>query len=133
MSPLCPHPPLLVVEQDRELFDILCAPLRASGHPIEGAHTWADALSCLRAGPVPRAIVIDVSAPGFERSPLAAALATDTALREVPVIALSSAVELRRELPPSTVAVLIGRPVRGRLLAEVLDRVLAVGARRRTG
>jgi CheY-like chemotaxis protein len=114
---------LLVVEHDAELLDLLATPLLARGFEVASAPSWSSALSNLRARPLPAAMVVDVSAAGFDTSPLALALRDEPALAAVPIVVIATSPALHRELPPHTVAVLIGRPVRGRLLVEVVQRL----------
>ncbi len=120
---MSPNPKLVIVEHDPELLEALATPLNARGYQVVGAHSWSDALTVLRLPELPAALVVDVSSAGFDASPLAAALVKDDRLRALPLVVLANCCEIQRQPPPSTVAVLIGRPVRSRLLVDVVERL----------
>ena len=109
---------LLLVEPAPDLQRSMVELLQVAGYRVAAVRNGGEALRTLGTSIRPSAIILDVSIPIVGGEQLATALVTDPRLREIPVIVLSTVCGQHRELPPRTVAVLIGRPLR----AEVLKR-----------
>jgi CheY-like chemotaxis protein len=115
--------PLLLVEPVPDLQRLLVASLHAHGYTVVAVANGDQALRHLAAARRPAVILMDVTEPIPEGRRLVDALSADPEQRGIPVVLLSSVCEASRDVPPGTVAVLIGRPVRTEVLLQVLDRI----------
>ena len=113
---------LLLVEPSPDLQRSLVALLEGRAYRVAIAADGAAAVEHLADPRRPTVIVLDVSEPIVEGQRLVAALA-EPPLRDVPVVVLSSVAGAHRQLPEHTVAVLIGRPLRGDVLLDIIDKV----------
>jgi CheY-like chemotaxis protein len=115
---------LLLVEPAPDLQRSLVELLQGARYGVVAVRNGGEALRTLGTSTRPSVIILDVTIPIVGGADLAAALATDPRLREIPVIVLSTVCGQHRDLPPRTVAVLIGRPLRAEVLLEIVDRVV---------
>jgi CheY-like chemotaxis protein len=113
---------LLLVEPSPDRQRSLVALLGTRGYRVLTAADGAAAVELLADPRRPTVIVLDVSEPIAAGQRLVSAL-DEPPLRDLPVVVLSTVAGTNRELPAHTVAVLIGRPVRGEVLLEIVDKV----------
>ena len=91
-----PDRPLLVVEDSDEDFDTLCEAARRFGlpHPLRRVTTGDDCLTLLRgdgAPPIrPVLVLLDLNVPGTDGRETLAAIKADPALRELPVVVVTT-------------------------------------------
>jgi DNA-binding response OmpR family regulator len=84
--------PVLVVEDDQDLRDMMVALLALEGFEPDGACDGADALAKLRAADtLPHVIVLDMMMPRMDGWEFCRQRAFDRMLRSVPVVVLSAA------------------------------------------
>jgi CheY-like chemotaxis protein len=81
---------ILVVDDDREVREVVALALELEGYAVERAVDGLDALLALRCGPLPAAIVLDVEMASMAGSDFRAAQLRDPALARIPVLVLSS-------------------------------------------
>jgi two-component system OmpR family response regulator len=80
---------LLVVDDERDILDLLVRRLREDGHDVLSADSGDTALSLVREHGVPDAVVLDIDMPGLDGFELLASLrGIDPALKAVFVTAL---------------------------------------------
>ena len=79
---------VLVIEDDRDLAEALCALIETLGHEVRVAHTGADGCDVARAFG-PQVIFCDLSLPGMTGHETARALRSDPATAGARLIALS--------------------------------------------
>jgi DNA-binding response OmpR family regulator len=83
---------VLVVEDDRNLRQILIDILDAEGYEVRGAGNGKDAMAILRAampGRLPDLVVLDLLLPKMNGWDFRAALQEDEALSDIPVLVVS--------------------------------------------
>ena len=81
--------PLLVVEDDAFVGQLLEASLAKLGYAVNLVSSGSEALAGLLAGAVPSCIVTDLHMPGLNGFELLRSIRASDALRDVPVIVLS--------------------------------------------
>jgi CheY-like chemotaxis protein len=88
--PTPPNPPtVLVVDDNPVCRDVLGQLLRGAGYAVWEARDGRQALECLRAGPVPGLIVLDLRMPGMDGPAFRAAQLRDPDLAGIPVVVLT--------------------------------------------
>jgi CheY-like chemotaxis protein len=83
-------PTVLIVDDDREVREILALALELEGYRVERAVDGLDALLALRTGAAPDAILLDLEMPSMGGPEFRAAQLRDPALARIPVVVLSS-------------------------------------------
>ena len=81
--------PLLVVDDDAAIREIIQAVLEAEGYAVVTAAEGAEALALLRAGLRPGLILLDLRMPGMDGRAFRAVQAVDPDLATIPVVILS--------------------------------------------
>jgi CheY-like chemotaxis protein len=110
--------PVLVVDDDADIREILEIALGANGYSVVTAVSGADCLAKLR-GPIrPRVILLDMMMPEVNGWQVCEALAADPALSRIPVVVLTGNVQI----PSDTlgVEVFLHKPID---LARLLEAV----------
>ena len=111
--------PILVVDDDDDVRNMMCAVLAAEGYPVVGAADGVEALTRMRDDP-PALAVVDMMMPRMDGEELIRAMAQDAALVRVPVAIMSG------QTSPSTVSALLPR-VTARLVKPFeLDELLTL-------
>ena len=83
-----PSRPILVVDDDDDVRNMLCAVLAAEGYPVVGAADGVEALTSMRHNP-PALAVVDMMMPRMDGEQLIRAMSQDAALVRVPVAIMS--------------------------------------------
>ena len=78
--------PVLVVEDDRDLREVLAESLRLEGYEVVEAVDGMDALERIRAGVRPAVVVLDLVMPRMDGRQFLAAVRADRTLAELPVV-----------------------------------------------
>lgn len=78
--------PVLVVEDDRDLREVLAESLLLEGYAVEGAADGAEALAYLQAGARPALIILDLVMPRMDGRQLVAAMGERPDLGAIPVV-----------------------------------------------
>jgi CheY-like chemotaxis protein len=111
--------PILVVDDDDDVRNMLCAVLAAEGYPVVGAADGIEALTSMRHNP-PALAVVDMMMPRMDGEELIRAMSQDAALVRVPVAIMSG------QTTPSSVSAVLPR-VTARLVKPFeLDELLTL-------
>ena len=95
--------PVLIVEDDVDVREILADLLESEGIPVRVATNGQDGLDQLhRDRPLPALILLDVMMPVMDGPELLRRIALEPALAAVPVIVMSAAHRPELRLPPGT-------------------------------
>jgi CheY-like chemotaxis protein len=118
--------PILLVEDDDPLREILARHLRARGHEIHEAASAEDAVEVLEAGLRPGLVLLDINLPGdtgwsLLRGPTLAAAGNP------PVIVASATTIDPRRLREHHVAGYLPKPFPLQTLLEAIERLTAAG------
>jgi CheY-like chemotaxis protein len=118
--------PILLVEDDDPLREILARHLRARGHEIHEAASAEDAVEVLQAGLRPGLVLLDINLPGdtgwsLLRGPTLAAAGNP------PVIVASATTIDPRRLREYDVAGYLPKPFPLQTLLEAIERLTAAG------
>lgn len=118
--------PILLVEDDDPLREILARHLRARGHEIHEAASAEDAVEVLQAGLRPGLVLLDINLPGdtgwsLLRGPTLAAAG------DPPVIVASATTIDPRRLREHRVAGYLPKPFPLQTLLEAIERLTAAG------
>lgn len=82
---------MLVVEDDRDIREILIETLAAEGYEAIGADNGSEALAQLRSGaPLPGVIVLDMMMPVMDGRAFRAAQLAEPALAGIPVVVMTA-------------------------------------------
>ncbi len=79
---------IVVVEDNRDVAEMLKLTLEVAGHDVAVAHAGPDALAAVRAH-APHVVLCDLGLPGMSGFDVARTLKADPAAREVRVVALT--------------------------------------------
>ncbi len=82
---------IMVVDDDPDIRDTLCALLRADGHDVLCHADGLEALNDLRAGARPCLILLDLMMPVLDGVGFRAEQQKDPALASIPVVAITAA------------------------------------------
>jgi DNA-binding response OmpR family regulator len=80
---------IILVEDERDMADLVAARLKREGYAVEVAHDGLDGLSRIRATP-PDAVLLDLMLPGLSGTEIAAAMRGDPRTSNVPIIMLTA-------------------------------------------
>ena len=120
MSTPDPTPEILVVDDDRELLEVLLVIFTEEGYHVTVATGGRDALARLRAGLRPSMILLDLMMPGMNGWAFREALLADPELARIPVVVLSGDHRSLTGDPPPAVSLCLPKPID---LSTLLDAV----------
>jgi two-component system phosphate regulon response regulator PhoB len=83
------HEHVLVVEDEREIQDLICYNLAKDGYRVSRAASGEEALRKARSEP-PQIVVLDLMLPGMDGLEVCRTLKTEPGLRDVPVVILTA-------------------------------------------
>jgi len=118
--------PILLVEDDDPLREILARHLRARGHEIHEAASAEDAVEALQAGLRPGLVLLDINLPGDTGWSLLRGN-TLAAAGDPPVIVASATTVDSRRLREYHVAGYLPKPFPLQTLLEAIERLTAGG------
>ena len=118
--------PILLVEDDDPLREILARHLRARGHEIHEAASAEDAVEALQAGLRPGLVLLDINLPGDSGWSLLRGT-TLAAAGDPPVIVASATTVDPRRLHEYHVAGYLPKPFPLQTLLEAIERLTATG------
>jgi CheY-like chemotaxis protein len=81
--------PLMIVDDDTEIREVIKAVLEAEGYAVAEASDGAEALRQLCLGPRPCVILLDLRMPGMDGREFRKRTASEPDLRDIPVVILS--------------------------------------------
>jgi CheY-like chemotaxis protein len=110
--------PVLIVEDDPDLREMMCLLLEGEGFEPEAACDGADALHRLRSeGVQPDVVVLDLMMPRMDGEEFLQQQARDPALADIPVVVLSASARINTDLPAAAV---LSKPLNYDMLVETL-------------
>jgi CheY-like chemotaxis protein len=116
---------ILLVEDDREIRELLVDALEDAGYSVVAAEDGLDALEQLRArAEVPRLMLLDLMMPNMNGCELRAELSREPAWSQIPFIVLSSHAGVAEKGAALGARESLRKPVRVERLFEAVDRVL---------
>jgi CheY-like chemotaxis protein len=118
--------PILLVEDDDPLREILARHLRARGHPIHEAASAEDAIDALAAGLRPGLVLLDINLPGETGWSLLRSDAFASAGNPPVIVASATTVDPRR-LREHRVAGYLPKPFPLQTLLDAIERLTAAG------
>lgn len=80
---------ILIVEDDREMRQILGVVLEGEGYQVVTARNGIEALKILASGPLPALILLDLVMPGVDGWEFRACQAADPAFASIPIVAIT--------------------------------------------
>jgi CheY-like chemotaxis protein len=92
---------ILVVEDDRDLREVLCEALRLEGYIVVGVEHGAAALQHLRAGGRPCVILLDLMMPVMDGWTFRREVLKDQELADIPLVVMTAAGHARAATIPS--------------------------------
>jgi two-component system, chemotaxis family, chemotaxis protein CheY len=107
---------VLIVEDDPDLLEVMCFALECEGFRVEAARNGVEALAMLRAGRVPRLVLLDLMMPVMDGRTFLGELAKIPELGALPVVVLTAGGPMK---VPEAVAVL-PKPIDLELLIEAV-------------
>jgi CheY-like chemotaxis protein len=112
--------PVMLVEDDDDIRETLAVLLEEEGYQVASCRNGREALAALRAGPLPRAILLDLMMPEMDGHEFRRVLLADARLASLPVILITAAgmERVRRE----DFTEVLRKPIRAERLLEVLAR-----------
>lgn len=117
--------PILVVEDDADIREIVEEALADEGYEVMGAADGLDALERLRAATVlPRLILLDLMMPRMNGLELREALLKIEAWSSIPVVIVSADANAQEKSEAMRVAGLLQKPVKLRDLVAMVERTL---------
>ncbi|MCY2930146.1 MAG: response regulator transcription factor [Planctomycetota bacterium] len=81
---------IVLVEDERDMADLVAVRLRREGYKVEVAHDGIDALALVQSEPPPDLVVLDIMLPGMPGTEIAAKLRDDPRTVGVPIIMLTA-------------------------------------------
>jgi DNA-binding response OmpR family regulator len=123
---------VLIVEDDRDIRDLLTAMLTREGFHAIGAEDGLEALHLLRtlrhrAPDVPCLVLLDLAMPRLSGNEFRRAQLADPIVASVPVAVVSGADDLERRAQALGAVATIAKPVDSDALLEVVRRYCSVG------
>jgi two-component system, chemotaxis family, chemotaxis protein CheY len=110
---------VLVVDDEPDLRDTMCAILEAEGYRVETASNGREALDSLRAGSRPRLVLLDLTMPVMNGYEFLEHLKKDRELSRIPVTVVSAICDLK---PPPVPC--LRKPFDIEALTSVVERGL---------
>jgi len=112
---------VLIVEDDPDIREDLADLLRARGYAVQTACNGRDALDELRAGDLPRVILLDLMMPVMNGWDFRSHMLQDSTLARIPVVLLSGAADVQQHAAALHAADFVTKPIK-------LDRLYAMVA-----
>ena len=113
---------VMVVEDDRDLREMIRHALELQGHQVVEAADGREALDKLRQGTIPGLILLDLMMPGMDGWSFRAAQTSDPALATVPVVLISAHGQLDQHAAALQADGFFRKPVNISSLLNTVDR-----------
>lgn len=112
---------LLIVDDDPYVREALSELLACEGHPVASAIHGRDALDYLHSHPAPALILLDLAMPVMDGRQFLRELGADPALRDIPVVVITGALQPGEQLEGLDAPVL-HKPFGAEALYEAVTR-----------
>lgn len=116
---------MLVVEDEENVRESVAALLEVEGYEVLTANNGAEALAALRNGPEVSLIFLDLMMPQMDGWAFRARQLNQPQFKDIPVIVLSGAHELDREIGSIEPAAVLRKPVGIQELLDVVHTILS--------
>lgn len=116
---------MLVVEDEENVRESVAALLEVEGYEVVTANNGAEALAVLRNGPDVSLIFLDLMMPQMDGWAFRARQLNQPKFRDIPVVVLSGAHRIEREVGSMHPAAVLRKPVGIQELLDVVDQALA--------
>ena len=117
------EPTVLVVDDDRELAEVLAEALAELGYRVECAYDGEVAWRRLDQAP-PAAIILDLLMPRMDGLAFLGSRRTDRRVADIPVIVLTGARQMTQKARALDADVVLEKPVKLLMLVDALKQVL---------
>jgi len=131
---------ILVVDDDKDVVELLKFTLEKAGHTVAGAFSGAEALQVIgvdppQAGiPLPDLIILDIMMPVMDGYTTAARLRENPDTRSIPLVIVTAKGKMRDIFEPaSNVKAYIEKPFDPNQLRDLVSRLLPDGSKRPDG
>ncbi len=125
-----PNGPLLLVEDDDDIRDIVGEALRAAGHEVRVAGTGREGLAAARRPPRPQRIFLDMTLPDMDGWQFLDEKSRDADIAGIPVVVVTASGRAARERAGADVVGWLAKPVDlDDLLAAAAGTVTSDGGR----
>lgn len=118
---------MLVVEDEENVRESVAALLEVEGHEVLTANNGAEALAVLRNGPPVELIFLDLMMPQMDGWAFRARQLNQPQYRDIPVVVLSGAHEIEREVASLEPKAVLRKPVGIQELLDVINQALGDG------
>ncbi|MFW5966182.1 MAG: response regulator [Persicimonas sp.] len=118
---------VLVVEDEENVRESVAALLEVEGLEVITADNGARALALLRSEPDVSLIILDLMMPQMDGWAFRARQLNQPELRDIPVVVLSGAREIDREVKEMEPEAVLRKPVSIQELLDILDEILGEG------
>ncbi len=115
---------MLVVEDEENVRESVAALLEVEGYEVITANNGAEALAVLRNGPPVSLIFLDLMMPQMDGWAFRARQLNQPQFSDIPVVVLSGAHEIEREIGSMKPAAVLRKPVGIQELLDVVDQTL---------
>jgi CheY-like chemotaxis protein len=123
------QPTVLIVDDDRELSEVLADALAELGYRVECVHDGFLAMERLGKGPLPAAIILDLLMPRMDGLEFLRSRRGDDRMEEIPVIVLTGERAMTRRAR-ELAGVVLEKPVKLLMLVEAIQTALERPAQR---
>jgi len=120
---------VMIIDDEPDLLDVTSFVLESEGFRVQTARNGEEALALLRAGPMPRTILLDIRMPGMNGLQFLDESAKIPPLREIPIVVLTAAASSTSPHPAEVAgaAEVLRKPIDLELLVETVERLTAGG------
>jgi two-component system, chemotaxis family, chemotaxis protein CheY len=116
---------VLVIDDDKDVRETISQILEEEGYRVRTAIDGEDALERLRAEPLPRLVLLDLTMPVMDGRAFLARLRDESAFAQLPIVIISSGPDARRESAALGTAGYIAKPIELDHLLENVQRWVA--------
>jgi len=114
--------PILIVDDDEDLRDVIALAVGAMGYAVETARDGVEAMDRLADGPRPALILLDMMMPRMDGEAVLNALHDDSSLANIPVVLLSGHTSARQKAHALHADGCLAKPIELDALANAIER-----------
>jgi CheY-like chemotaxis protein len=114
--------PILVVDDDDDIRDVVEMALRALGYDVAQAANGSQALAVMSKEPRPELVLLDLMMPDMDGEAVIAAMHRNPALEQIPVVLVTGHANARQKARELHVAGALVKPIQYEELASAVER-----------